>query len=209
MPASHSNSWFITISPTDYDQIDEKMVVTLSSCSVSSHVVIEKGSLQNHSHVHAYVEYPKVESQEVVRRRWAKCLPKDVNLKVALKVVVVTDRDRLIGQYLSKEEEVVILHSSISPDELASLKGAYKKINDIKDKGRLKYKYLTLATSPDVIIAYAKSNDMPLNGQLDFKDVTNSMVRNGFRLTCIMGRLKYVWAEIQVITGQSVDFLYV
>lgn len=207
MPASKSSKWFITVSPCDWSDIDQKVVALQSQVYVEYHVIKEYGSDGSHPHVHAYLSGNVVESQEVVRRRWMKCLPANTQFVVALKVVKCTDRDRLIGAYMSKDAKVEILYSNLSNEVLDSLKAEYAHINKAKANPS-KWKYPKLDSMPDVMEKYCEARGMTMTTHAEFKDVLRSMMANGYNLINILGRMKYVWSQIAAMKKVHDDMSY-
>jgi len=192
--------------------VDDTMVESLVASYPSHHWVEEHGESGKHTHYHVYVSHTQgknevIERQETVRRRWIKVFRvEQAQMKIALKVVPVTDYQRLLGSYMQKEKGVIVRKSTFTTEQCESLHEMYKNVSSKyvkKDKNR----YLTVQHASDEIINYAKVNDMPLDSKDDFVHVLQHMVQNGFRCATIMNRLKFVWTEIEMISGRTVNFL--
>lgn len=124
-----------------------------------------------------------------------KCLPKESDFKIALKVVKCTNRDRLIGAYFSKESKHEVLYSNMRKEELQSLQAEYAHINKAK-ANQSKYKYPKLQAIPDEVDKFRKAHDLPeIYTYKQFKDVLKQMMRNGYNLVNILGRIKYAWVQ--------------
>lgn len=210
MPASRSSKWFITVSPCDWTDVDQKMVATQSYIHTEYHVIKEYGSDGDHPHLHAYLNGSE-ESQEAVRRRWMKCLPKESNYKIALKVVKCTDRDRLIGAYFTKECKHEVLYSNMRTEELESLRAEYAHINKAKANSS-KYKFPKLEYIHDEVDKFMKAHDMrPVYSYQDYKQVLRVMMKHGYNLVKHVNRIKssYVqYAAMHDLNDPNVDDMW-
>lgn len=198
MPASISSMWFITVSPCEWTDIDQKMVASQSQIHVEYHVIKEYGSDGDHPHLHAYLNGVE-ESQEKVRRRWMKCLPKESDFKIALKVVKCTNRDRLIGAYFSKESKHEVLYSNMRKEELQSLQAEYAHINKAK-ANQSKYKYPKLQAVPDEVDKYIAAHELgPIYNYAQWKQLLRRMMKDGYNFINITGRLKHAWVHYSAV----------
>lgn len=197
MPSSTASKWFITVSTEVWEKIDLEMVIKQSTCYAEYYVIKEYGSEGNHPHIHAFLQGVKDEKQEIVRRRWMKVLvdiPSE-HVKHALKVMPCTDKDRLLGQYFTKEIGVEVLISNIPTSKIDTLREAYKNVNSQKQK-LSKWKQPALSQMPDEMTKFSQVHDLPLTTHSEFKDVLRHMMRNGYNLVNILGRMKYVWSQL-------------
>lgn len=201
MPASTNCNWFITISTTTYDQIDESVVRTTVHGYQKYYVVKEYGHNHTHPHLHVCLWGNKQERQDVVRRRWYSLLNLH-DFPHAIKVSPITDENRLIGQYLQKDDYLEVLESNIPDDQLDTLKKMYQKIPNIRAPKR---KHLTISDVADTIISYSKAHDMPLDSRQQCSNVISKMYQEGFRFLSALSKMRYIWSEIQMISGQTID----
>lgn len=203
---AESDAWFITISPSNFDLVDLKVTETLTTCYSEYHAVLEHGSDGTHPHLHIYVKGDKPERQDNVRNRWKRQLAYPATEKRFLTVVKCNDRNQLIGAYLQKEETSEVLWTTITQEELTNLAESYKKINEKKNK-KVPSKHLALTGAADKIILYAKGHDLPMDSYREFGAVIHWMYSDGYRMPYILNKMQLVWAEVQMITGRTTDFI--
>lgn len=203
MPSSKGNTWFITISPRNYGDIDLDKVYTWSKAYPTHMVVKEYGKTGDHEHLHIYTKGEVVEQQQTLRARWLKCLPPDTP-KVALHITPCTKYDQLIG-YLLKEAKVEVLLNTIDDSEITRLRETYSKVNKNK-AGATKNRRPSFDQLPQVIIDYAAGKELPLTGQRDFNIVVRQMARDGYYFIHYLNRMKQVWWWIQCIQGTENDW---
>lgn len=196
MPTSSASNWFITVSTRSEEDVDLKVLDTLCTVYAQYYVVREEGSDGTHPHFHAALWGDKVETQAAVRKRWIRQLDlEDQGRSVVVKMI--DDGNRLIGQYLSKDPNVQVLHSNLPDSLVTSLREIYKKVNDNKKKK----KYIVISNLADEIIKHAKATERELRTKEDLCKVVSSMYQSGMRFISGLSRMKSIWVEIQMIQG--------
>lgn len=207
MPSSSGNCWFITLSPPDFSDIVLAEVESRSTGYLEYHVVMENGSDGDHPHIHAVLKGNCVEKQENVRNRWKSVFSASFraggDFRIALKVVPVTDRNRLIGQYLVKEATATVLFSNISAAEIESLKQVYK----VAPKAPAASKTVKILSAPALIKKYAASHDLSLDGRYAILQVIKAMAMEGYNFVGVLGRLKHINWQIKLESGIIPEFM--
>lgn len=199
MPAVKSFEWFITLSTPDESSIDLEVVHKLVHSYPNFHVVKEFGKEGNHPHYHCVLWGLAVEQrQDVVRRKWIQALDLTAFAQHGITVCPVHARDRLIGKYLEKDPLREIIWSSLSEAEVANLQSKHAA-TVASDKDKKKGKSLTLLNAPGEIVKFAQNNDMPLDRKRDLAAVIKLMIKSGFNLMGVMGRLKHIWVYIEAM----------
>jgi len=200
MPASKCNSWFITLSTRVFEEIDLVVVEQWSKNYPNYHVVKELGKSGGHPHIHAVLSGDKIESQDVVRKRWKKCIRADPSdLKNGVTVVPVTDKDQLIGGYLSKEQDAEVLWTTVDSHVLEKLRETYAHQTKVI-QGASKIRNIPLTCLADRIISFAKENELPIRYRADLQTIISQMYKRGLRFTAGLSRLRIVWAEICLLS---------
>lgn len=214
--------WFITISPKDWSEVDETSLTSLLKSYENHHAVIEYGKKGSHKHMHIYIEGSVPQRQDNVRRRWQKICPKGPHV---LKVVPVHDRQKLIERYLDKERGGQLFSTTLQDEftpkfiQVGEFEGEplMDTVNIGEDVHKMlaeqqrlakppRMKHLTLANAADTIIRYAKQMDKPLETREDLSKIVCAMYASGlYRMPSVLHRMKWVYKEIQMISGQTLD----
>jgi len=176
MPSSKGSNWFITVSTQSEDDVDLSVVEMLVVSYPKYYCVRETGLNGGHPHFHAAVWSSKIESQEVIRKRWIKMLKLEEQ-KRAVTVKQIDDGNRLIGCYLQKDPDVKVLHSNLEEELLVKLKAMYKKVEGVV--GGPKVIRLEITTLCDQIIKFSKvfrnNPNHIISGRDDLDEIVQAM----------------------------------
>jgi len=200
MPSSTSKDWFITISTRSIEDVPLDVVHTLTTCNQKYYAVLEHGKDHAHPHIHVAIWTDTEVRQDVVRRKWISRLKlQDQNRSVVVKPM--TDATRLIGQYLQKEDEFQLLWSNIPPDDVQDMVNRCGKTPKPQ-----KLKHIPNSVLPDTIFQYSLDHNHQLQTPDGMMYVISRMYQDGYRFSSAMRSLKYVWSELQMISGRTISW---
>lgn len=202
MPSSRANEWFITLSTRVFEEIDIQKVSSLVSQYPGYHVVKEMGMDQAHPHVHAVVWGEAPESQQAVRKRFCKCVV-DPTLRSVV-VIPVTDRQKLLTEYLRKDKHSVILLSSLDAATCDSLRASIPESNITRTAIR-KRRNVPATLLADSLVDYAREHNLPLpNNPEALEVVCRAMYCQGLRFHHGIRSLKTILCEVKWILNECV-----
>lgn len=185
-------------------EVDLKVTEDLTTSYPSYYAVKEYGSSGSHEHIHVYVQGSDLQRQDNVRNRWKKVWNGDGEApRPFLMVVPVKDRNRLIGQYLQKDQNVEVLWSTLEDSEIETLRASYKQAP--LEAGKVVGRQITFSVAADRIIAFAKANDRPLDSKFAVESCIEEMYAAGFRMSGTLRQIRTIWMEIRMIQRQRLN----
>lgn len=202
MPAKTAQDWFITLSPLDESDLDQKQVQSLV-LGKDHYVWRETGKSGTHPHYHVYVRYPEAVRSDRVKEQWKKVWLIDEVPKVAMLIKACTDKTGLIGKYAQKELDNIVVSTSFSDSEIEYMKSQCPQKTATEALDGYKRRQVTLVGAADIVEKYAKKNGMSYESHDEFRSVIKSMMDEGYRFSTIWGRLKTVWSELMMMSGKA------